>query len=155
MLHHDCCVKQRQSGHSAVEVALMLPWLVFSFMGTLNLGMASYALVSLENAARVAATYTASSATVAQTVAANPSASTACGYALDELRYAPFVGTGVSTCTASDPVQLAATYNSTGSDKQNPSATVSVTYTIHLLAIPAIMPSSLTITRKVELPLRS
>jgi hypothetical protein len=132
----------------------MLPWLIFSFMGTLDLGFATYALISLENAARVAAVYASSNTAVAQATVASPASGRACTYALAEMRNAPNVGSSVTTCSASDPVQLSATYNVPGSDGVMPTATVSVTYTIHLLAIPAIMPSQITITRQVEFPIR-
>jgi len=132
----------------------MLPWLVFSFMGTLDLGFSTYALISLQSAARVAAIYASSSSETATDTMANPATGEACKYALAELRNAPGVGSGVTTCSPSDPVQLSATINMPGSDGTLETATVSVTYTIHLLAIPLIMPSQITLTRKVECPLR-
>jgi Flp pilus assembly protein TadG len=155
---HMCLFKRSarsKAGHSAVETALMLPWLIFSFMGTLDFGFATYSLISLQSAARVAAVYASSNSVVAMATAASPTSGPACTYALAEMRNAPNVGSGVTTCTASDPVQLSATYNNpAGSDGFLPSETVSVTYTIHLLAIPIIMPSQITITRQVECPLR-
>jgi hypothetical protein len=132
----------------------MLPWLVFSFMGTLDLGFATYSLISLESAARVAAVYASSTFATAQATVANPASGQACTYALAEMRNAPNVGSSVTSCSASDPVQLSATLNVPGSDGALQTATVSVTYTIHLLAIPAILPSQITITRRVECPLR-
>lgn len=132
----------------------MLPWLVFSFMGTLDLGFSTYALISLQNAARVAAIYASSSYATATDTVANPASGEACRYALAEMRNAPNVGSSVNTCSSSDPVQLTATLNMPGSDGTLETATVSVSYTLKLLAIPAIMPSQITITRKVEFPLR-
>jgi hypothetical protein len=126
----------------------MLPWLIFSFMGTLDLGFSTYALISLQSAARVAAIYLSSAYDTATDTAG------ACSYALAEMRNAPNVGTSVHSCGASDPVQLSATLNTPGSEGTLETVTVSVTYTIHLLAIPAIMPSQVTITRKVECPIR-
>jgi Flp pilus assembly protein TadG len=145
---------RRKAGHSAVETALMLPWLIFSFMGTLDFGFATYSLISIQSAARVAAVYASSNSAAALATVSSPASGPACTYALAEMRNAPYVGRSVTTCSASDPVQLSATYNSTGSDGFLPSETVSVTYTIHLLAIPVIMPSQITITRSVEIPLR-
>ena len=147
---------RREAGHSAVETALMLPWLILSFMGTLDFGFATYSLISLESAARVAAVYASSTATIAQAAQNQntPENGQACTYALAEMRNAPNVGSSVTTCSASDPVQLSATLNVPGSDGALQTATVSVTYTIHLLAIPAIMPSQIKITRRVECPLR-
>jgi len=139
---------RRKAGHSAVETALMLPWLVFSFMGTLDLGFATYGLISLESAARVAAIYASSTSTTATDTVG------ACRYALAEMRNAPNVGSNVHSCSAGDPVQLSARLNTPGADGALETVTVSVTYTIHLLAIPVIMPSQITITRQVECPLR-
>jgi hypothetical protein len=132
----------------------MLPWLVFSFMGILDLGFSTYALISLQNAARVAAIYASSSYATATDTVANPASGEACQYALAEMRNAPNVGSSVKTCSSSDPVQLSATLNLTGSDGTLESATVSVSYTLQLLAIPGILPSQISLTRKVEFPLR-
>jgi len=131
----------------------MLPWLIFSFMGTVDLGFATYALISLESAARVAAAYAAYNIATMED-AMSPGGGKACTYALAEMRNAPNVGSGVTTCGAGDPVQFAAAFNNPGSDGVLRSVTVTVTYTIHLLALPAIMPSQVTITRQVEFPIR-
>ena len=134
----------------------MLPWLILSFMGTLDLGFATYSLISLESAARVAAVYASSTADIAQAaqIQDSPESGQACTYALAEMRNAPNVGSSITTCSASGPVQLSVTYNNPGSDGVQTSVSVAVTYTVHLLAIPAIMPSQITITRKVECPVR-
>lgn len=135
----------------------MLPWLIFSFMGTLDLGFVTYSLISLESAARVAAVYASSDHDTARDIAFNPASFAyrqACNYALAEMRNAPNVGSGETACSATHPVQLSARLNLPGSDGALETATVSVTYTIHLLAIPAILPSQITITRKVECPIR-
>lgn len=132
----------------------MLPWLIFSFMGTLDLGFSTYALISLESAARVAATYASTTGDSAHATELSPGSGRACNYALAEMRNAPNVGSGVTTCNPGDPVHLNAIRNFPGSDHILPTVTVSVTYTIHLLAIPLIMPSQVTITRQVEYPVR-
>ena len=164
-MRHTCVSRpwfRGNSGHSAVETALMLPWLIFSFMGTLDFGFATYALISVENAARVAAIYASSNSIIAQATVASPGSGLACTYVLAEMRNAPNVGRNrqpVTTCWPSDPVQVAAAYNPTaynipGTPLFLDTATVSVTYTLRLLAIPAIMPSQITITRRVEYPIR-
>jgi hypothetical protein len=132
----------------------MLPWLIFSFMGTVDLGFATYSLISLESAARVAAVFASQNRINALATVANPANGQACTYALAEMRNAPNVGRHVTTCGPGDPVQLAATFNTPGADGVTPTATVTVTYSLHLLAIPAIMPSQVTITRTVECPIR-
>ena len=150
-MRYTCLSRQRSRrklGHSAVETALMLPWLIFSFMGTVDLGFTTYALISLESAARVAAIYLSSPYGTATDT------DEACRYALAEMRNAPNVGPSEHSCSAGHPVQLSATLNTPGSEGTLQTVTVSVTYTIHLLAIPGIMPSQVTITRKVECPVR-
>ena len=69
----------------------MLPWLFLLFVGVLDAGFYSYALISAQSATRVAALYTSSSAPLAGDSAG------ACRYALEELRMTPNVGNGVTT----------------------------------------------------------
>jgi len=45
----------RQRGSTAVEVALMMPWLAFLFVGILDMGFYSFAAISTQNAARAVA----------------------------------------------------------------------------------------------------
>ena len=45
----------RRSGHAIVEASLMVPWIIFLFVGVLDMGFYSYAAISTQNAARVAA----------------------------------------------------------------------------------------------------
>jgi Flp pilus assembly protein TadG len=140
-------------GMAAVEVGLMLPWMVFSFIAVLDFGFASYSMIATQNAARVGAMWGAASSTNAQS--GGTFTTKACTYALDELEYAPGMN-GVSTCGGTSPVSVTATYAASGSGlaaaASMPTVTVSVTYTVTLLAIPAMMPSSLAITRSVQLP---
>jgi Flp pilus assembly protein TadG len=137
-------------GMAAVEVGLMLPWMVFSFIAVLDFGFTSYSMIATQNAARVGAMWGAASSTNAQS--GGTFTTKACTYALDELEYAPGMN-GVSTCGGTSPVSVTATYSASGAAAM-PTVTVSVTYTVTLLAIPAMMPSSLAITRSVQLPVR-
>ena len=137
-------------GMAAVEVGLMLPWMVFSFIAVLDFGFTSYSMIATQNAARVGAMWGAASSTNA--TSGGTFTTKACTYALDELEYAPGMN-GVSTCGGASPVSVTATYSASGAAAM-PTVTVSVTYTVTLLAIPAMMPSSLAITRSVELPVR-
>ena len=131
----------------------MLPWLVFCFIGAFDIGSATYALISVQSAARSAANYGAQSSTIAQS--ANFTGGTVpCQYALDSLRYAPQVGTGTTTCSGSSLVRVTATYNSPGSYGL-PSAKVTVSYTLGMIPLPGLLPSSISISRSVELPIRS
>src|ERR1700756_1448468 len=88
--------KRRQSGNSIVEVALLAPWIFFLFVGIFDLGFYAYAIICTQNAARAAATQTASSVGV-------QSASIACDAAWNELRGLPNVA-GISKNCAQLPV---------------------------------------------------
>ncbi len=132
-----------------VEISLLVPWLVFSFVGAFDFGIYAYALISTQNAARTAAMASATAA-----IAQNGTAlsSTACSYALDELRNAPGVGASLSTC--SSPVTVTAQYLASGAD-QLPTVRVSVTYqTMQVIPLPGLMAGSWAITRTVEMPIR-
>jgi len=140
-------------GNAAVEVGLLLPWIVFSFMAVLDFGCCAYGLIATQNAARAGAMWGAANSSNAGGGATLTS--TACNYALAELKYAPGVSVSVTTCTGTSPIRVTATdMPTTGSDGGH-SVKVSVTYTVALLAIPLMMPGSLAITRAVELPVRN
>lgn len=56
--------KKRQSGErgqSVVEVTLLAPWIFLLFMGIINFGFYAYAMIAVENAARIAALHTSGS----------------------------------------------------------------------------------------------
>jgi Flp pilus assembly protein TadG len=144
----------RQSGNSMIEFTLLMPWMVFLFIGAMDWGFYAYALIATEAAARVACTYTSSSAATATDT------NTACTYAVEQLKKMPNVtgmsdtgcatGTGVSNTT---PVGISATAV-TGPDT-NPAAQVSVTYlTPVLIPGPSGTPKQLTITRTIQMRLR-
>ena len=138
----------RQSGHSALELAFFLPFLLFLFIGAFDWGFYAWALITTENAARVAALYTSSSS-------ANVTDSAgACTYALAELAYAPNIGgPPVLSCSAA-PLTVTAT-EVVGPDGAN-AAQVSVAYkTMQLIPIPLVLTGQLTITRTVVMPIRS
>jgi hypothetical protein len=141
--------RARQSGQAVLEAAILLPWLVLSFMGAYDMGAAAYALISLQSAARSAASWGAVSSANAQSAAFSTKA---CGYALDELRYAPGIGTAATAC--SGRVNVAATYLAIGADGL-PAVSVSVTYIVKLLVVPGIFSPAIPITRTVQMPIRS
>jgi hypothetical protein len=136
---------------AAVEVGLMLPWMVLSFMAVLDFGCAAYSMIAVQNAARVGAMWGAASSTNAQS--GGTFTTKVCTYALAELKNAPNMS-GVSTCGGSSIVSVSATYSASGAASM-PTVTVSVTYTLTLLGVPSMMPGSLAITRKVQLPVRT
>lgn len=137
-----------ERGTAAVEVALLLPWIVVSFIAVLDFGFSAYALIATQNAARVAATW--GSASQSNSDALMASSSLACGtYALPLFKYAP---TPVTACGST----LSATPNHddmTGT-VDVPYVKVAVGYTVNLIAIPGIMPGSITINRTVYMPVR-
>jgi Flp pilus assembly protein TadG len=131
----------RDRGHSVVEAALIAPWFFLLFAGVLDYGFYAYALISTENAARVAAFHAASS----QEFAADHAA--ACALALKELRALPNVGDNVNAC-GELPVVVTA-QSVTGPDGA-PAARVSVTYeSLQLFPIPGLR-GKLTVTRISE-----
>jgi Flp pilus assembly protein TadG len=132
----------RQRGNNFVEFALMLPWIVFLFIGVLDAGFYGYGLIATENAARVAALYASSSSQ-----AAGDSAG-ACTYALTELGMTANVN-GLGGCT-SLPLKVTA-QSGTGPDG-SPATTVSVTYqSVPLIPIPGLLTGQLTVTRTVQM----
>lgn len=81
------------SGHAAVELALMAPWIFLLFAMVFDLGFYSYAVIATENAARSAVMYTsASTATASDDTAA-------CTVALRELRGMPNVSASTTCAT--------------------------------------------------------
>src|SRR5258707_6469258 len=53
--------KNRTKGHAVIEAALLMPWLIFLFVGVFDMGFYCYDLINVENAVRIAAQYTATS----------------------------------------------------------------------------------------------
>ena len=127
-----------------LETALLMPWILFLFAGTFDMGMYGYALISTQNATRVAATFTSS-----QNGRANDSAR-ACQYALSEMSSLPNLR-GVTSCDAYPLIVSAeAVTGVDGGDASN----VSVTYqTVQLFPIPGLM-GRLTVTRTAQMRVR-
>ncbi len=133
-------------GNALIEFSLMMPWYVFLFIGTFDFGFYAYSLIAAQSAARVAALYCATSSATAT------DSSTACSYALDQLRNLPNVGNSMSTCNGS-PLSVTAS-NWTGPDG-NSGTSVLVTYTTpQLIPIPGVLSGQVTINRTVNMPLR-
>jgi hypothetical protein len=129
-----------------IEFALILPWYIFLFVGAFDYGFFSYGLIATQTAARVSAMYCSASSSRAY------NCSNACGYALDQLRNMPNVGSGMTTCTGA-PVAVS-TSLITGADSPdgNNAASVTVTYTTpQLIPIPGLLPGQITITRTAKM----
>lgn len=138
-------------GQAVVEFAFLLPWIVVAFIAVLDFGFCAYGLIATQNAARIGAEWGSATSANAQS---NNLSTKVCNYALATLQYAPNVGTSVTTCGGTSPVSVATSFSLTGADGL-PTLTVRVTYTVSLLAIPGISPSSLAINRSVQLPVRN
>jgi hypothetical protein len=122
----------------------MAPWIFFLFMGTLDFGFYAYAIISTENAARVAVMQTSAN-TQTQT-----NSTLACQYALTELNSLPNTRS-LSTCGAL-PVTVTATAVVDADGAQ--ASQVSVTYqTISMIPIPGVT-GQLTLTRNAQMRLR-
>ena len=138
--------KQRQGGQSVLEMTIMMPWIVFLFVGAFDWGFYAHALISTESAARVAALYTSTSNGTAADQA------TACTLVLQELSISSNVPAS-GTCS-SLPVIVTATAVS-GADGQ-PATQVTVTYqTLSLIPIPGALTNQVSISRTAQLRLRS
>jgi Flp pilus assembly protein TadG len=138
--------KQRQRGSSIIEITLLMPWFVFLFVGAFDWGFYAHALISVENAARVAVLYTSGSSATAGDQA------TACTLSLQELSVTANVPSS-GTCT-SLPVIVTATAV-TGADGK-PASEVSVTYqTLSLIPIPGVLNNQFTLRRTTQMRLRA
>lgn len=136
-------------GSAVVELTLLLPWFLFLFIFTIDMGFYGYALVTLQSAVRVAALYTSSSDT------ASTDSGSACTYAVEELKANINMST-VSTCGGASPVSVTATrLTGANSPDSNPAAQVTVTYTTpQLFAIPGILKGQFTIPRVAIMRIR-
>jgi Flp pilus assembly protein TadG len=140
-------IRKCQRGTAMIELAMLVPMIVFLFIGTLDMGFYCYGLITVEGAARVAAIYTSSSST---TLA---DSSGACTFVLAELRSLPNVANSLSTC-GGGPVTVTA-QSSTGAGLTSASI-VSVTYqSLPLIPIPGLLASQFTWTRTVKMAART
>jgi len=134
----------REHGHAVIEISLMAPWIFFLFMGTLDFGFYSYAIIATQNAARVAVMQTSLNSTTAT------NNTLACLYALTELNRLPNVSS-LNTCGAL-PVIVNAT-SVVDADGANASR-VAVTYqSINMIPIPGLS-GSITLTRTAQMRLK-
>ncbi len=133
-------------GHAVLEGALLAPWMMFLFVGAFDVGFYNYAVICTENAARVAALYTSSGASV------DADSYGACQYALAELNSMSNVRGLTPPCT-SLPVIVTAS-QVTGIDGAL-ATQVSVTYqTNQLIPLPWLT-GRLTITRTAQMRVNS
>ena len=122
--------RKSTKGNALIELSLLLPWLIFLFTGTFDLGFYYYALESVQNAARTAAIHTSANSVTSTDQTA------ACSLAIGQLRALPNIGQSFATTCGGDPVTVTAGYCSgTGacgplaaSPDSSPAAYVTVTY---------------------------
>jgi len=138
--------RERQKGHAVLEAAFLTPWIIFLFVGAFDMGFYCYALICTENAARVSAMYTSSSASTVT------DSDTACSLARGEMGYMSNL-VGVTTCNGL-PLIVTAT-SVTGPDSA-PASQVAVTYQSNqMIPIPGLLMGRLTVTRTAQMRVRS
>jgi Flp pilus assembly protein TadG len=109
---------RRRRGNSIIEFSLLMPWYVFLFVAAFDYGFFSYSLIATQAAVREAVLYCSASSASPCTDSSN---STQCGYALDQLRMLPNVGSGLLACgtgttvTTSAPVAVSTSVLSSSS----------------------------------------
>jgi len=146
--------RKRQRGGSALEMALLLPWYFFLFVGTFDWGFYAHALISTESAARTAVLYTS------QSTATASDQTDACVLANEEMRIVPNISnTDATTCNAS-PLVVTATeigpgQTITATPDGLPASQVTVTYTtLSLIPIPFVLTNKATFYRVAVMRLR-
>ena len=142
--------RTRQRGHAMVEVALLAPWIFFLFIGILDVGFYSYALMAVDNAARAAALQTSIG------IGTAGDSTLACFAAIREMQSLPNVynkfncAASAGGVTQSTPVFAQATANTARSP--DISSIVTVTYAaVPLVPIPGVLTGQMTITRTAEI----
>ncbi|MGH9771469.1 MAG: TadE/TadG family type IV pilus assembly protein [Candidatus Acidiferrales bacterium] len=138
--------RQNCRGSAFVEFALTFPMLLFLLLGAFDLGFYCYALITVQDAARMVALYASSEI-------GDGDYSGACQYLLSNLSKLPNAPTSCSKILTITSV-TDASGNPTGPDG-NPAVSVTVSYqTIQLIPFLGI-PGKLTINRTVEARRRS
>jgi len=137
---------KRERGNAVIEVSLLAPWMVFLMVGVLDLGFYFFAAITTENAARVAAQYGAAGlSTAGDSVGA-------CPYALQEALTLPGLNSGMNCQSLPFVVTLTQAAGPDGT----PASSASVTYqSIPMIPIPGLLESRLTLTRTVEMKVKS
>jgi Flp pilus assembly protein TadG len=137
---------RRERGSAVIEVSLMAPWIFFLLVGVLDLGFYCYAAIATENAARIAAEYSTSSPATAGDSAG------ACTYALQEMLMLPRITSSMNCQSLPFVVTVTPV---TGPDG-TPASSASATYqTMPMIPIPGILQGQLTLTRTVEMKVKS
>jgi Flp pilus assembly protein TadG len=137
--------KRSQRGTSLVEFVLNFLLLFYLFIGVIDFGFFGSAAIEIQNAARVGALYTSSAA------AHDADQTGACTRILAELQALPNYSSMPSTCNAAP---LTVTAGTVTAPDNTTASKVTVTYqSLQLIQIPGL-PSSLSISRWVEMRVR-
>ena len=150
---HGQRTQTRERGTSVVEVTLMSPWIFLLFMGIINFGFYAYAMIAVENAARVAALNTSGSGLPDKPEYDAQRRNSACNDVLRELNFLPNVKSlGAWSCldlplaVAVDRVDLP-----NSADQVARASRVTVSYrSAQMFLIPGIT-DRLTVNRIVEM----
>lgn len=138
-------------GGSAFEMAMLMPWYIFLFVGALDWGFFSHALISTASAARVVALYASTSAGYAANT--TPNNTNTCILALAELRFADNDLTSLGSCSA---LPVIVSYSSVSGADGQAAASATVQYqTLQLIPIPGFLGSQFTFQQTVQMRLRS
>jgi len=128
----------------------MMPWYLFFFIGAFDWGYYAHALISVENAARVAVLYTSQSSGKAA------DSDKACKYALAELKVVANLPSTVTTCGALPLIVTAAKKTGADSADGKDASEVQVTYqSVQLIPIPGLLQGQTTFYHKAQMRLRS
>ena len=149
--------RRGEGGQAIIEVALMTPWIFFLFVGALDFGLYSYALITTQNAARVAAMSGSFGGSA-------PAAITTCNLVVAEMNSLPGTQSyvpGTYTClydtapTTSNRIAIATPTTEAETDGST-AAVVTVSFLpLVAIPIPGVMNGPLTITRTAKAPLLS
>jgi Flp pilus assembly protein TadG len=136
-----------REGVAMVEAVFVLPCLLFVIVGALDWGFFSYALIVTQDAARGAALYTSTSPATAS------DATGACSAVLANFTAVPNISKTLTTCNGT-PL-LVTVSAPTGPDGAQ-STLVTVSYTcMPMIPIPGLLMGNPTITRSVQMKVRS
>jgi Flp pilus assembly protein TadG len=147
--------KQRSRGQAMVEVTLMVPWILFLFVGILDCGFYAYALIATQNAARVAALQASYSG------GTGIDKNYACAAVLAEMSSLPNTGAEtialcnaatVGTLSQTTPVSVTISNPLRDYGGGDVSTQVTVTYLcVPLIPIPGLLSGQMTIARTAEI----
>jgi len=131
-----------RTGNAIIELTLLMPWIFFLFVGALDFGFYTHALISVQNATRVAALYTGQAAAVAG------SQPDACRLARGELSKMPNASSFATGCDSGPLVVTATSF--TDSEGQLGSRVQIAYQTLPMIPIPGLLTGSITISRIAE-----